>query len=387
MAASVARAAAAGAMRPVLKLRSENALSASLSAMEFAFHGTVPPELAEFRVGLQAALIRRGYAMLETPDGATLVCNFVDAADARPYRRTNKWTFVASFWHASEVPDDFVRTGYPVLLKALSNLSVCVVPQEIARFLTLEQGNYEVRVADGPDVFYDRVVERLAPLAESNLVIENIWTPDLEPELWDGDEITASLTAAGEQLEKLNLLPAPWPIDEILSPRDLAHVKRLYSIGGLSYGNLSARKDPHRFWMSASGVDKSNLREIGRDILMVTGYVPEERAMVLSVPPGIEPRRVSVDAIEHWKIYLEHPEVGAIMHVHAWVDGIAATEINFPCGTAELADAVAELVRAAPDPGRAIVGLKNHGLTITGPSLEEIFERVGPHIQRQVPMS
>ena len=355
--------------------------------MEFAFHGTVPPELAAFRVGLEAALLRRGYEMLETPDDATLVCNFVDAADARPYRRTNKWTFVASFWYAAAPPDDFVRTGYPVLLKALSNLSVCVVPDVMARFLTLEQGNYEVRVADVPDTFYDRVVERLAPLAESNLVIENIWTPDLEPELWDGDDITASLTAAGEQLEKLNLLPAPWPIDEILSARDLAHVKRLYSIGGLSYGNLSARKDPYRFRMSASGVDKSNLREIGRDILMVTGYVPEERAMVLSVPPGIEPRRVSVDAIEHWKIYLEHPEVGAIMHVHAWVDGIAATEINFPCGTAELADAVAELVRAAPDPGRAIVGLKNHGLTITGPSLEEIFERVGPHIQRQVPMS
>ena len=55
-------------------------------------------------------------------------CNFVDAADARPYRRTKKWTFVASFWYAPESPDDFVRTGYPVLLKALSNLSVCVVP-------------------------------------------------------------------------------------------------------------------------------------------------------------------------------------------------------------------------------------------------------------------
>ena len=93
--------------------------------------------------------------------------------------------------------------------------------------------------------------------------------------------------------------------------------------------------------MSASGVDKSNLRESGRDILMVPATIPEQRAMVLSVPPGIEPRRVSVDAIEHWKIYLEHPEVGAIMHVHAWVDGIAATEINYPCGTAELADAVA----------------------------------------------
>ena len=66
---------------------------------------------------------------------------------------------------------------------------------------------------------------------------------------------------------------------------------------------------------------------------------------------------------------------------------IPATEFNYPCGTAELADAVADLIRVAPEPGRAIIGLKNHGLTITGPSLEEIFERVGPHIQRQVPMS
>ena len=65
-------------------------------------------------------------------------------------------------------------------------------------------------------------------------------------------------------------------------------------------------------------------------------------------------------------IYREHPDVGAILHVHAWVDGVDATEVNFPCGTAELADAVAELVRAAPDPARAIIGLKNHGLTITG---------------------
>src|SRR5437762_5852382 len=35
------------------------------------------------------------------------------------------------------------------------------------------------------------------------------------------------------------------------------------------------------------------------------------------LPPGIEPRRVSVDAIEHWMIYQGHPDVGAILHVHA----------------------------------------------------------------------
>src|SRR5437764_14049413 len=120
--------------------------------------------------------------------------------------------------------------------------------------------------------------------------------------------------------------------------------------------------------MSASGVDKAKRETIGRDILLVAGYDAAAHRIVLSVPPGIEPRRVSVDAIEHWKIYREHPEVGAIMHVHAWVDGIAATEINFPCGTAELADAVADLIREAEEPGRAIVALKNHRLTIPGPT-------------------
>ena len=119
---------------------------------------------------------------------------------------------------------------------------------------------------------------------------------------------------------------------------------------------------------------------------MVTGYIPSRRVVSVAFRLGIEPRRVSVDAIEHRTIYLEHPEVGAILHVHAWVAGRPSTEINYPCGTAELAGAVAGLA-ACPEPGRAMIGMKNHGLTITGSSLEEILERVGPHIVRRVPMS
>ena len=34
-----------------------------------------------------------------------------------------------------------------------------------------------------------------------------------------------------------------------------------------------------------------------------------------------------------------------------------------------------------------MIGLKNHGLTITGETLDEILERVGTRIVRQVPMS
>jgi ribulose-5-phosphate 4-epimerase/fuculose-1-phosphate aldolase len=185
---------------------------------------------------------------------------------------------------------------------------------------------------------------------------------------------------------ELDLLPAPWPIDELLSPENLRHVKRLFGIGGLSYGNASARHEGDRFWMSASGVDKSKLREVGTEILLVTGYDPATGVVRLSVPPDVRPRRVSVDAIEHLTIYREHPEVGGILHVHGWLPGAVSTEVVYPCGTEELALEVAELVRQAPDPAHAVIGLKNHGLTITGRSLDEILERVGPDIVRQVPM-
>jgi ribulose-5-phosphate 4-epimerase/fuculose-1-phosphate aldolase len=101
----------------------------------------------------------------------------------------------------------------------------------------------------------------------------------------------------------------------------------------------------------------------------------------------VTPRRVSVDAIEHWMIYREHPRVGAILHVHGWIDGTTSTDVNYPCGTVQLASSVADLVRAAPDPSRAVVGLRNHGLTITGHSLDDIFDRVGDKIVPRVPMS
>src|SRR5207253_3647217 len=117
----------------------------------------------------------------------------------------------------------------------------------------------------------------------------------------------------------------------------------------------------------------------GQDILLVSGYDAGRHCMILSVPPAAEPRRVSVDAIEHWMIYWAVPDVGAIVHVHAWVDGVAATEVNYPCGTEELARSVAALVVKEPDPAEAVVGLRNHGITATGPSLEAILDRSEEH--------
>ena len=40
--------------------------------------------------------------------------------------------------------------------------------------------------------------------------------PDLEPELWQGDDLTESLFQAGKRLDALGLLPAPFPLHEIV---------------------------------------------------------------------------------------------------------------------------------------------------------------------------
>lgn len=344
---------------------------------------------------LRATINERGYRLVEETeqtDEGGIVLHPVGPQGPRSFRRRNRAVFVVGVGEADRYPEEPLKVGYPMLLRTLANLFIMVCEEgregtPEAYFFTLEQGFYAIPYRGDDDAFFAEVVDRLAPLATSKLIIENDFVPDLPEELWQGDEVTRSITEAGRRLDDLDLLPSPFPLEDYFTPEDFRHVRQLFQMGGLSYGNLSARKDETRFWMSASGVDKSKLEEVGRDILLVTDYIPERRAMRISVAPEVSPRRVSVDAIEHWMIYREHPGVGAILHVHAWMTDIRSTHINFPCGTFELAETVAELVRAEPDPVHAVIGLKNHGLTITGESLEEIFSRIDGKILRQVPMS
>jgi ribulose-5-phosphate 4-epimerase/fuculose-1-phosphate aldolase len=350
----------------------------------FAVVGRPATQSLDRLVGLlRTALGQAGLSETADANAADLVINVVDVDDPKPFRRRSRGTFVVGLYEreSHSLPED-----YPMLVRALANIALCYVPGEGAWFTTMERGHYGDAADRGEEALAYAIVERLLPLARSRLVIDNEFVTDLEPELWDGDEVTEEIVAAGARLGDLDLLPSPFPIEDLLSERELRHVKRLYGIGGLSYGNLSQRKDERRFWMSASGVDKSRLEQPGRDILLVADYDQAHNRIVLSVPPGIEPRRVSVDAIEHWMIYQAHPGVGAILHVHAWMQEIPATDVNYPCGTEELARSVAELLAAEPNPNEAVIGLRNHGITVTGPSLMAILDRIEPRILRQVPM-
>lgn len=360
--------------------------------LAFTVAGQPPasPQMQRILDGLRRKLVEKGHEFRASADeGVGFVMHVVDAERPRSFRRRSQAVFVLGVTEVPNKPDDVLAAGYPILIRSLSNLLLYIVNDGTRVepfFVTLEQGAYSVDATLPEELFFDELYARVAPLASSRLVINNVFVPDLPEELWDGDELTRQLAEAGKKLDALRLLPAPFPIQELLSPDEWRHVQRLYSLGGLSYGNLSVRKDAKTFWMSGSGINKADMRIVGRDMLLVKDYDPEQGAMILSVPPHVKPNRVSVDAIEHWMIYRGHPSVGAIIHVHAWMDGIPSTQINYPCGTYELAYSVAELVRRAPDPSRAVVGLRNHGLTITGRSLDDIFERIEERIIPQVPM-
>ncbi|TFE23482.1 class II aldolase/adducin family protein [Cohnella luojiensis] len=343
-----------------------------------------------FMDGIKDKFETEGYRYSEHPDEPVrVVFQTIDAMNPRPFRRKAQATFVVSVMETHEMAEPILKAAYPFLIRSLSNHLVYICHNDKTTeiyFITPEQGCYKITCHSNKAALFQSIYDRLEPLASSELVIDNEFHSDLTSELWEGDEISESLRFAGKRLDGLNLLPAPFPIDQYLTPRDMRHLKKLYGIGGLSYGNLSSRKDQDSFWMSAAGANKADLKTIGQDILLVKGFNPILKAMQISVPPNLTPHRVSVDAIEHWMIYAEHPQVGAIIHIHAWIDGVQATEINYPCGTIQLARTVAELIRQSDHPERTIIGLKNHGLTITGPDLDDIFERIDGKILPQVPM-
>ncbi|MBF8248060.1 MAG: Ribulose-5-phosphate 4-epimerase/Fuculose-1-phosphate aldolase [Bacteroidetes bacterium] len=291
---------------------------------------------------------------------------------------------------------DYRSLCYGTLVRTLSNLLICCTPPN----------GYRTASSDSPEVFFttpeagfyhleydpEQVYQRMLPIVGSHYAIENRFSEDLPERLWKTSPIVEQIKYYAKELDNLGVLPLPFPLKKILSEEDMRHIFKIYGITGLSYGNLSSRErvpelSETTFWMTGRGVDKANLSKIGKDVLLVKGFDYESGEALLSVPRDYDQAaRVSVDAVEHELIYRTFLEVGAIVHVHAWMKDILCTRQNYPCGTRELAEEVAGLLQQTGNPSRAVVGLKNHGLTITGPNLADIFERIRGNLQTEVPM-
>lgn len=364
--------------------------------MRFAFAADAS---SPFLDGLAAALAReiasRGHEALpgtspaRVPPDVDAVFNLTDARQPRPnfFRRTPS-QFICTLAETASADGDLRREAYRVLVKTMSNVVAYAVhePGRPATYLVTPELGFR-ELPHGGDLAR-RIAEEVLAIADVRFVIENELVEDLPAELSEGDAATEAIVRIGRKLDGLGLLPSVLPLEEILTERERRMVFKLFGVKQLSYGNLSTRRDAGSFWMTGRGANKGSLQGVGRDILLVTGYDPGRRAIRLSVPPGTDPTvRVSVDAIEHWGIYREFPAVGAILHVHAWLPGIDSTLQSYPCGTFELAEEVLALVRRAPDPNNAVVGLRNHGITATGPDLDTIYDRIVPRLERRVPMA
>lgn len=391
------------------------------NGLTFSFFGEPKGRMAEFADEIHAYLVERGDRWVEVQEGPQLVYHFIPKlidvepelpifshletgwsevmpflTGIRPLPRSDDrvtWSYSVAMMEGTGCPgatNSTLSLVFPRQFRALAPTGTLIhfdTPE--AHVTNLEQGHFVVSSENGSlRTLAANHHERIRGRALARYIWRSRFVPELPRSLWEGDATTRLMKKAGQIMASWGIMMAPYPVAEILPPKILEVLKDRLEIGGLSWGNLSARADDGAIWMSATGVDKRNLEIISKDIVLVTGYDESTSERIVVVPPHVKrPSSPSVDAIEHWMLYTNHPQIGAIIHIHGWMEGVAETEIDWPCGTIELAEAVDDLVRRAPDPSRAVVGLKNHGLTITGRDINEILKRVEGKILPEVPMS
>src|SRR5438128_407775 len=133
------------------------AVSASSATRTFALFGA-PPDPGGLAEAVVSALGARGFSTAASANEAAIVLNLVDPAAPRPFRRKARGTFVAALWSLPAMPEDTLAATYPMLVRALANISLCHVPGHGVLFTTMERGNY--LVPEGPELA-EQVVERL----------------------------------------------------------------------------------------------------------------------------------------------------------------------------------------------------------------------------------
>src|SRR5579871_2530337 len=108
----------------------------------FAVIGVAVDDLADLAAALVEALGERGFEQTPSETEAGIVLNLVNREAPRPFRRHSRGTFVAALWSFPEFPADPLRETYPILVRALANISLCYVPGRGVLFTTMERGNY-----------------------------------------------------------------------------------------------------------------------------------------------------------------------------------------------------------------------------------------------------
>ena len=254
-------------------------------------------------------------------------------------------------------------------------------------FTTPEAGFYHLAY-DAEEVY-----KRMIPIAGARFAIGNRISADLPRRIGRRRPSSKISGAPRRSSDGLGVLPAPFPLHELLSEDSIRHIFLIFGMKGLSYGNMSARE---------------RIPELGGHDVLDDG--PRE-----STKPGSrKSARTSCSSAgsttvrkESWSAFLpitirgrasrsmpsstssstgHFPRSARSSTSTPGSTASSAPARTIPCGTVELAEEVVHMLKRTDCPGRTAVGLKNHGLTITGPCLDEIFGRIQGRLRTEVQM-
>ncbi len=254
-----------------------------------------------------------------------------------------------------------------------------------ATFCTME-GGHPTDTKDIANRLRDRLVTASCAREVGNdyEFIENA----IPASTWAQSRTPEALVEAGHRMAKLDLLPAPLQVTELVSPELSRIYQRYLGMKGFSEGMLFAFDPLTRTLMvSASGAYDVDKRALHRDEVAPIAGIKDGKIQVWA-PEGVRPKGPSVEALEMYSLVcsvptvrvsrnaqgdwvldrageVEVPIIRAGIHVHVGVERIDETQIEniptnrrtyaygFGCGTdlmKELAQDAAHRSRAITDP-------------------------------------
>src|SRR5579875_2294401 len=93
------------------------------SQMTYAVAHEPSAALTSLVAGMRASLETDGFPAADGTQPPQFVLNLIDPDRPRPFRRRSRGTYVAALHAVDREPDDPLRHGYPLLVRALANIS------------------------------------------------------------------------------------------------------------------------------------------------------------------------------------------------------------------------------------------------------------------------
>ncbi len=152
--------------------------------------------------------------------------------------------------------------------------------------------------------------------------------------------------------------------------------QNLQRYDGYGFGNISQRLETKDLQFIISGTQTGDLAVLGRDnYCLVTKANPQENSIF-----STGETKPSSEALTHASVYLQNPQIQAVIHVHCpeiWQNthnlNLAHTAADIPYGTPEMANAVTQLFKTADWQQTAVFTMLGHedGVVAFGNSLSQ----------------